>query len=75
MKAYYQEDNEQIEKTLIKMLEKDTGKTIFTMRIMEENSTGLEVLIVFVEKSVMIATIKIQEFDGKMAYRIQGNYI
>lgn len=75
MKIYEAEDEEDFMDTLLQTLEQDTGKKIFTMKVIEHTEKGLETLIVFEDKNIMWGIIKVQEIMGKMAIRIQGNYV
>jgi hypothetical protein len=60
-------------------LEKETGQKIFTMRVMNDreqnNDIHLEVLVVFEDKSVLMNRIVVVTTDGKLALRMQGNFI
>jgi hypothetical protein len=75
MNVYEAENEADFVDSMIKMLEQDTGKKIFTMRILEHAEEGLETLIIFEDKNVMMGMIKVGSIKGKMAIRMQGNYI
>jgi L-amino acid N-acyltransferase YncA len=75
MRIYEQGNKEEIAEALTKMLEKDAGKKIFTMRIVGETQEGLEVIVIFEDKSVLMGIISVQTIQGKLAARIQANYI
>lgn len=75
LKIYEAKDDEEIVDALINLIEKDTGKEIFTMKILDQTEEGLLALIVFTDKNIVNGLIKIQSINGKMAIRLQGNYI
>jgi hypothetical protein len=75
LKIYHQEQNEEIAESIISMLEKDTAKKVFTLKIIGEDEKGLEAVIVFEDKSIMMAFITVQEIAGKLACRLQANWI
>lgn len=64
--------------SIIKSIEKETGKKVFTLRIIEdedEPKNDIEVLIVFEDKNVMHAKITVQAIDGQLGCRVRGNFI
>ena len=75
MNVYEAKDGEDFVEELIKMIEQDTGKKIFTMKILDHTKKGLESLIVFDDKNVMLGNIFVGTIKGKMAIRLQGNFI
>ena len=75
MNIYEATDDADFIDSLIQMLEQDTQKKIFTMRILEHTVKGLDTLIVFEDKHVMMGKIKVETIRGKLAIRLQGNYI
>lgn len=75
MKIGYQSKDEDIVDALTGMLEQDTGKKIFTLKVLNRVEDGLESIVVFDDKSVLQALISIQTIDGKLACRMQGNWI
>ena len=75
MKMYVAGEDEDFIESMIKMLEQDTGKIIFTMRILEHSLEGLETLIVFEDKEVMFGIIRVISVDGHIAFRMQGNFV
>lgn len=75
LKIYHQKENEEIAASIIAMLEKDTGKKIFTLRIIGEAETELETIIVFKDESMMMGIISVEAIQGKLACRLQANYI
>jgi DnaJ-class molecular chaperone len=67
---------------LEKRVERDTGKTIFTAIIMdndddlaEDEEESIIILHVFTDKSVMQSFITAQVIGDQMALRIQGNWL
>ncbi len=75
MNVYEAMDEADLVDSLILMLEKDSGKKIFTMRILEHVEDGLEALVIFEDKNVMMGKISVGSMQGKLAVRLQGNYI
>jgi hypothetical protein len=75
MNVYEATNEEDFVDDLIKMIEQDTGKKIFTMRILEHKTSGLDTLIIYEDKSVMMGKIKVGSIKGKLAIRMQGNFI
>ena len=75
MKIYEANNQADLADELIKTLEKDAKQKIFTLRIIGESDERLETIIVFEDKSVLMGKIKVQEINGKMAFRVQGNFI
>jgi hypothetical protein len=72
---YQAENEEDFMDSLLQMMEQETGKKIFTMRVLEHSNDGLESLIVFEDKQVMMGIIKVGSIKGKLAIRMQGNFI
>ena len=75
MNVYEATNEENFVDDLLKMIEHDTGKKIFTMRILEHTTKGLETLIIYEDKEVMMGKIKVETIKGKLAIRLQGNFI
>jgi hypothetical protein len=75
MRIYQAENEEDFLDSLLQMMEQDTGKKIFTMRVLEHTDEGLETLIVFEDKQILMGIIKVGTIQEKMAIRMQGNYI
>ena len=79
MNIGYQDKEEDIVDALSRMLEQETGQKIFTLRVIDnqekEESEVIETLVVFENKSILNAFISIQTIEGKLAARMQGNYI
>lgn len=76
MKTYKQENGEPGD-FIRETLEKEAGQKIFTIRVMEDNPKDqeLELLVVFEDKSILIAMIQIETHEENLAARIKGNYI
>jgi hypothetical protein len=68
-------NKDDITDSLLEMLEKDTGKEIFTIRVLGDTKAGLEALVVFKDKSIMMGLINVGTVKGQIAFRVQGNYI
>jgi hypothetical protein len=75
MKIYEANNQADLADELIKTLEMDAKQKIFTLRIIGESDEKLETIIVFEDKSVLMGKIKVQEINGKMAFRVQGNFV
>ena len=68
-------DGEDLTKGLLRMVEENTGKEIFTMRCLDRTEEEIECLCIFKDTSVLMGLVKVQEIQGKMALRLLGNYI
>jgi len=69
-------ENKELVDGLIEMIERDSGKEVFTMRVLDHTKDGLKSLIVFTDGKILKGEIKVQTtIDNKMALRLQGNYI
>jgi hypothetical protein len=75
MKIYKAKIEEDIVDSLIKMMEQDTGKKVFTIRVIGETDDGLETLVVFTDETILMSKITIMTLKGNYAFRMQGNYI
>jgi hypothetical protein len=75
MKMYQAKDDQDFIDSLLQMMEQDTQKKIFTMRILDHTEEGLDTLIVFEDKQVLMGIIKVQTIRGKLAIRVQGNFV
>jgi hypothetical protein len=78
--------DDEIADVMIQQMEQQTGKEVFTMRIVGEQSNALEAIVVFTDKSVLMGKITVgsaedvfgetdEAVKGKLSTRIQGNYI
>jgi hypothetical protein len=74
-KFYKAKENADLVDELIAMVEENSGKKIFTMRVLDHTEEGLESIICFDDKSILMGLIKVQGIQGKLALRLQGNYI
>lgn len=75
MKIFHQQNQEEIVESITRMIEQETKSNIFTLRILNEAEDGLETLVVLEDKSVLMGLISVQTIDGKLACRMQANYI
>lgn len=75
MKMYQANDDENFVDSILQGLEQDTGKKIFTMRILEHTVEGLDTIVVFEDKTMMMGIIKVGTIYGKISIRMQGNYV
>jgi Holliday junction resolvasome RuvABC DNA-binding subunit len=75
MKIYQAKDDADLVDQLIEMVEANSGKKIFTMRVLDHTADGLESLIVFEDQSILMGLIKVEGIGGKLALRIQANYV
>lgn len=75
MNIYEMEKDEDLVESLLEMVEKNTGKKIFTMKVLDQVDEGLDVIIAFEDKSILKGLISTQEIDGRMACRVRGNYL
>ena len=75
MKTYEAKEDEDFMDSITNMLEEDTGKKIFTLRVLDHTDEALEVLIVFDDKEILTGKIKVTTIEGKLAIRMQGNFI
>lgn len=75
MKIFHQQNQEEIVESITRMIEQETKSNIFTLRILNEVEEGLEALVVLEDKSVLMGLISVQTIDGKLACRMQANYI
>ena len=75
MKIFNQGNKEEIVESIERMLESETGQKIFTLRVLDDVEEGLETLVVLEDKSVLMGLISVQEVQGKLAFRMQLNYI
>lgn len=75
MNLYEMEDQEDIAEAIIRSLEQDADKKVFTIRFLNNLDDGLETLIVFEDRTVLLGMVTVKEIKGKLACRIRGNYI
>lgn len=75
MKLYEPENDEDFLDAITNTIEKDTDKKIFTLRVLSEDEKGLDTIIIFEDRSVLMGKISIQTIRGKLACRLQGDWI
>lgn len=75
MKMYKQHSHENIADAITRTIEQDASKKIFTLAITGDNDEGLDVIIVFEDKSILLSFVSIMEHEGQLAARIRGNYV
>ena len=75
MKIYDVQNEEEIVEVLTKSLEKQTKSKIFTMRILGDFEDAIEAVVVFENKKILMGRIHVTTYQGKLACRIQGNFI
>lgn len=81
VKAYFGNPGEDMAEAFHRMLESDTGKKIFTVRILEDFGNpeqGIDMLIVFEDKSVIRGNVSFprENFGGLMCgLKFKGNLI
>lgn len=61
--------------TIIKSMEKDTGKKVFTLRLLAETEEGFLLVVVFTDKSVMSGEIIVKNEDDHLVVSVQANFI
>lgn len=69
------EDYDEIFDTVTTTVENETGKKIFTMRLLKDDDTQLELIVIFEDRSVLNALLTIGREDGLLVCRFQGNWI
>jgi tRNA U34 5-carboxymethylaminomethyl modifying enzyme MnmG/GidA len=85
-KEVHASNDEEIADIMIQELEQQTGKEVFTMRIVGEHEKALEAIVVFTDRSVLMGKITVgsaaevfgesdEAVKGKLSTRIQGNFI
>jgi hypothetical protein len=75
---YIQHKDEDIVEAVIKMLEKDSGQKIFTIRIINENRKpyeSLEFVAAFESKEMMMGIIFVETTKKRLAVRLKGKYL
>lgn len=81
MNIFEAENEEDFVDCLIQHIEQDTGKKIFTIKVLdhvediEDVLCGLETLIVFEDKEIIKGMITITSIHEKLAIRMQGNFM
>jgi hypothetical protein len=78
MVKIYHSNQTDIMKAVEETLKRETGKDIFTLRVMNQPSDKenfLEVLVVFTDESILMSRFVALTVDKKIVLRMQGNYI
>lgn len=75
MNIFNQEEDEDVVEAITRSLEEGTKKKIFTFKVLDRMDDNLESIVVFEDKSVLLANISVYTIDGNLACRMQGNYI
>jgi hypothetical protein len=75
MKLYEAYNDEDIVEVLTKTLEDKADSKIFTFRTLGEVDDALEMVVVFENKMVLMGLINITGYEGRIACRVQGNFI
>ena len=73
----YEMTDDDVGRAVIDTLEMNTGKQIFTMRVLNNHreDNHIEFLAVFKSEEVINGKIFVEEMNGRMAFRIKANYI
>lgn len=71
----YEAEHEDLVESIIDMIQKDCEKEIFTMRIIDHTEEGIKTLVVFKDESILDGFLKVGSIKGKLAIRMQGNFI
>jgi hypothetical protein len=69
------ENEEDFVPTLVKLVEEQTGHKIFTLRVLDKNEEGIEIIAALENKAMMIGKITIQPINGKIGARLQANFL
>lgn len=75
MKSYTVDNFDETSDALIQSLEMETGKKIFTMRVIGENNNGLETITIFEDKSVLLGSISIRKNRTNLLAEVKGDWI
>lgn len=75
MKLYEAYDDNEIVDVLTKTLEEKAESTIFTFRTLGEVEDALEMVVIFENRMVFMGLIYVTGYKGKLACRVQGNFI
>jgi hypothetical protein len=71
------ETGKDIAETITEVLEHEAGKEIFTLRILDKNvdDQSIQMVIVFKDKSVLMANVTVPIVGNRLAVQLQGNFI
>jgi tRNA U54 and U55 pseudouridine synthase Pus10 len=78
MVKMYHSKQKDIMEAVKETLRRETGKTIFTLRVLKEpnkDENFLEVLVVFTDETILISRFVAFTTDNQLVLRMQGNYI
>jgi hypothetical protein len=75
MKIYEAHSEKEILNIMTKSLEEQTKSKIFTMSILAELEDAIEAVVVFENKKILMGRIFLTTYRGRIACRIQGNFI
>jgi hypothetical protein len=78
LKAHYQQPGEGMFEAFKNMLEKDTGRKILTMRVLEDHNDpdeGLGLMVVFKDGSILEGNVAMPEVRGQIAIRYKANWL
>lgn len=68
------EKDEEIAAAITKTIEQETGQKVVHIRLLDEIQDGLRVHIIL-ENAVLNGLVTIHEIEGKIACRLQANYL
>lgn len=75
MKVYEAHSEKEIIEVMTKALEERTKSKVFTMSILGDLEDAIEAIVVFENKKILMGKIFVTTYKGKVACRIQGNFI
>jgi hypothetical protein len=68
------EKDEEIAAAIAKTIEQETGQKVMHIRLLDEIKEGLRVHIIL-ENAVLEGLVTVHEIEGKIACRLQANYL
>ena len=76
MNKYNLKEYDEIFDMITNTIENETGKKIFTMRLLkDDDETRLETIVIFEDRSVLNALLTIGRENDLLCCRFQGNWI
>lgn len=78
MNMYRPSEKQDIVEGILEMMEKDTGKKVFTIRVLGDtdgNEHAIDVIVVFKDQCIMMGHLIAEKIQGKLAIRVQGDFI
>jgi hypothetical protein len=78
MKVFQTNNALDIVAEIIEMMENDTRKKVFTIRVLGEtdgNDNAIDIIIVFKDECIFMGKLIAEKFQGKKGIRIQGDFI